>query len=421
MKKKPENFLVDNTLAVNKLKNQNAKLKTELRVLKRSLEEAISRQRKIDSEKTKIPQHNGNNTELEKELNNVYWKINDYKKDINEMKMQLIGNLKNPKITDLENRRAFLKKQIEEVEAEFIALQNINVKQEKALDAAAKAQGYPEKNEFLRQELKKLKDEYREKSYKQQVDEKNLKARHELFVDVREKCKALKEIIAKKNAEEDDPIDPEALKYDIPTLERKIKEIEEKTKEDVNALKLKIKDLETHINDSKHTLSLLQVKLKEKDQETRICMLKIRELRRAVSHTKSLNKLGLQNRGFDEVDLPFKSNRLKGISEKSSFRDLRLSQEMQSPVQNEPIEEYPPRYANDVNEKKEEISTKEQSEKENWEQEDRSSDKPHINQMIDMMSSIDVKESSVDEESMDYRQEVDHKISAFSKPNFAIR
>ena len=99
----------------------------------------------------------------------------------------------------------------------------------------------------------------------------------------------------KKQGDPDEPKQAEVTEQDIEDLESKIKETEQKKKEEETRLKKRIKELEGQIRNSKHNIDTLNIKLKEKDQECRLSMLKIKELRRAVRHNqlKPLSK----NRG----------------------------------------------------------------------------------------------------------------------------
>lgn len=233
-----------------------------------------------------MPVREDANTETDKEVQAAFAKINKYKKDIANMKKQLDGNLNEARITDLENQSRYLGKRIQELESENSALQKIEREQKKALEIASNAQGYPEKLESLRTEIKTLKDKYRELQNKQKQDEKVLKEQHEKCVDLEEKCRKLKGVIRQKKNDEDEPKVPEVNEKDIQELEEKIKETEQKKKEEERKLKKRIKELENQISDSKHNINMLNVKLKEKDQECRLSVLKIKELKRAVRHNQ---------------------------------------------------------------------------------------------------------------------------------------
>ncbi|OMJ76443.1 hypothetical protein SteCoe_24185 [Stentor coeruleus] len=283
---KEENNMLDSGVAIEKLKAQNEKLRNELKVLSKALDETLEKQKKQDRKKGRVPVREEPSNETEKEIQVAFAKINKYKKDIASMKKQLDGNLNEARITDLENQSRFLSKRIQELENENSALQKIEREQKKALDVASNAQGYPEKLDSLRQEIKTLKEKYRELQTKQKQDEKVLKEQHEKCVDLEEKCRKLKGIIRQKKNEEDEPKVVEVTEKDIVELEDKIKETEQKKKEEERKLKKRIKDLENQINESKHNINMLNVKLKEKDQECRLSVLKIKELKRAVRHNQ---------------------------------------------------------------------------------------------------------------------------------------
>ena len=53
-----------------------------------------------------------------------------------------------------------------------------------------------------------------------------------------------------------------------------------------NKIKKRIKDIETQVREGKHNLEMMKIKLKEKDQECRLSLLKIKELRKAMKHNQ---------------------------------------------------------------------------------------------------------------------------------------
>ena len=247
-----------------------------------------------------MPPREEPSNETEREMQAAMNKINKYKRDIAAMKKQLDGNLNEARITDLENQSRYLTKRIQELEAENQALQKIEKEQKKAIDSANNAHGYADKVDSLKQEIKGLKERYRELLAKQKQDEKLLKEQHQKCVDLEEKCRKVKALInQKKHEDPDEPKQAEVTEQDLAELDRKIKETEQKKKEEEQALKKRIKELEGNIRNSKHNIDTLNIKLKEKDQECRLSMLKIKELRRAVRHNqlKPLAKPEFRQRG----------------------------------------------------------------------------------------------------------------------------
>jgi len=287
------NLMLDPVTAIDRLRKQNEKLRNELRVLSKALDEALDKQKKQERQRARAHTLEKPSNETERELEVTFNKINKYKREIASMKKQLDGNLNESKITDLENQSTYLNKRIQELESENKALQKIEKEQNKALMNFESA-GHPEKLSSLKEEIRSLKDTYKELVTKQKEDEKVLKEKHEKCVDLEEKCRKLKSLVKQKKQEEDEPKPPEVTEQDILELENKIKETEQKKKEEEARLKKRVRDLETQIRDSKHNIEQLNIKLKEKDQECRLSMLKIKELRRAVRHNqlKPLPKQG---------------------------------------------------------------------------------------------------------------------------------
>ena len=72
----------------------------------------------------------------------------------------------------------------------------------------------------------------------------------------------------------------------IEELERRIRDAEKKYTEEENVIRRRIKDMELQSRDAKHNIELLKIKYKEKDQECRLNLLKIKELKKAVKQNQ---------------------------------------------------------------------------------------------------------------------------------------
>lgn len=206
------------------------------------------------------------------------------------MKKQLDGNLNEARITDLENQSKYLSKRIEELEAENDALQKIEREQKKALDEVHNVQNYSSRMKALSTETRAMKERYRELINQQKQDEKILREQHERCVVLEEKCRKLQAAIKTRKPEaevdEDEPKPPEVTEHDVEELKVKIQEAEKQKVEEERRLKSRIKELEAQIRDSKHNVDVLSVQLKEKDQEVRLTVLKIKELKRVTRHNQ---------------------------------------------------------------------------------------------------------------------------------------
>ena len=277
----------DNDTAVDKLERQNEKLRKELKQLTKALEASKKKQ------KGRVPQ--ASELTEDKETTSVNAKIKKFKEETLRMKRELEGNLNISKITDLENHSIFLAKRIAEFESEHESFKKIEKEQQKALNSAQNSNTYPEKISKLKDDIRLAKEKYKELSTKHKQDEKIHRAQHEKCVDLEDKCRKLYDMIKKKKSEEEElkkkydgevPQGKEITETDIQKLEEKIKQTEQMKIDEENKIKKRIKDIETQVREGKHNLEMMKIKLKEKDQECRLSLLKIKELRKAMKHNQ---------------------------------------------------------------------------------------------------------------------------------------
>ena len=201
------------------------------------------------------------------------------------MKKELEGNLNIEKITELENTSKFLSKKIEELQSEHTSLKKIEKEQQKAISSAEQSNSYPEKISKLKDDIRTSKDKYRELVAQQKANEKVFNAQHKKCVDLEEKCRKLFDNIKKKKSEEKKD-EEDVTEEKIEELERRIRDAEKKYTEEENVIRRRIKDMELQSRDAKHNIELLKIKYKEKDQECRLNLLKIKELKKAVKQNQ---------------------------------------------------------------------------------------------------------------------------------------
>lgn len=268
----------DGHSAIERLEKQNEKLRSELKELTTALENAKKRQKNA-----KVPVL----SELNEDQNavTVNSKIEKLKKEIARMKKELEGNLNIEKITEYENTSKFLSKKIEELQSEHASLKKIEKEQQKAISTAQQSNSYPEKISKLKDDIRTAKDKYRELVAQQKANEKVFNAQHKKCVDLEEKCRKMYENIKKKKTEEKKD-EEDVTEEKIEELERKIRETEKKYNEEENVIRKRIKDMELQSRDAKHNIELLKIKYKEKDQECRLSLLKIKELKKAVKQNQ---------------------------------------------------------------------------------------------------------------------------------------
>lgn len=288
----------------------------------RSLEEAIQNQKKQDRIKARPPNQQ---EEADGDFKSVHSKLKRYKAEITEMKRQLDGSLHQNHITDLENESRFLSKRIKELEEQSSSLIKIEQIQKRALDTVTTNINFAQRMEGLREECRQVKDKYRELVNQQKQDEKNLKEQHQVCIDLEEKCRKLKVMVKNRKPlppvaileEDEEPALPGFTNSDIDSMKRQIEKLEQKKRDEEAKMKLRIKDLETQVRESRLSIDILNVQLKEKDQELRLNILKIKELKRASNNTK------LRSSSKPPKPLP------RMISEKSVQETSRRSLEVQ--------------------------------------------------------------------------------------------
>ncbi|CAG9317452.1 unnamed protein product [Blepharisma stoltei] len=271
-------------ISIDKLKKQNQTLRNNLKNLSQALDEALDKQAKTNNPKENPEVAEFSENPEDKGVSLA--RIKKYKNQIFSMKKELEGN-NEMRIADLENQVSYLKNKIQEYEDENAALLKIEQEQSEAASSNLNTlQINSAKVDSLKEELKSLKETHKDLLLKQKQGEKTLKDFHEKYVNLEEFCRKTKALIRQRKLEENLPPLPEVTDEEIRELEDKIKETEKMKKEEEGSLKKKIKELEKQIKVSKANINDLQSKLKEKDQECRATMLKIKELRRAVRQCK---------------------------------------------------------------------------------------------------------------------------------------
>ena len=142
------------------------------------------------------------------------------------MKRQLDGNLNGNQIADLENEERYLKSKLKELEDENSALKKIETEQTKALDQINSAQDYPAKMRAMNDQIRSMRENYRELKAKQVADENALKVQHRKVIDLEEKCRKMKASINKKPNPYDEPKQAPISQADIEEYKNQCSQIE---------------------------------------------------------------------------------------------------------------------------------------------------------------------------------------------------
>eukprot|EP00826_Nyctotherus_ovalis_P058217 TRINITY_DN7988_c0_g2_i4.p1 TRINITY_DN7988_c0_g2~~TRINITY_DN7988_c0_g2_i4.p1 ORF type:complete len:483 (-),score=190.78 TRINITY_DN7988_c0_g2_i4:238-1686(-) len=186
------------------------------------------------------------------------------------------------RIVALENEERAKKKILQELESEKQSLLKIQKEQKKAMDVMINEKDLKKKRDQLREELRAKKNEYKEKQNLLRKQEKQMKEQHETYISLEEKCRKLQGLINEKKA----GITPDHTKAvtedDVNKLEDSIKNLERIQAEEKRKYKQMITTQENKIKELNAQLDTLSLELKQKDQECKLNSLKIKELKRQI-------------------------------------------------------------------------------------------------------------------------------------------
>ena len=283
---------VDAKTAVKKLKQQNEKLKSELSTIKKSLHQAISTQKNAEIQ-SKRPNFSGDNED--ETLKGLHKKIQKLKKERDSLKAQSSittdeGN------AALENEIKYLKSQLKDAEKEQKLLKKVLKEQEKGIGDLNVGQLNSDKKSQLEEEIKKARDEYKKIQNKIKTEEQQWKLDHEKMVLLKEKIREKKP----KNVEEQQKNPHEE---EISDLNKKIDVLRKSIAVEEAKAKRNLSDLQTNLTALKTEEETLKKKIKEKEQDSQLKTLKIKELKQSVNNLqKKVNESNKEDKKREEFE-----------------------------------------------------------------------------------------------------------------------
>eukprot|EP00826_Nyctotherus_ovalis_P060391 TRINITY_DN8469_c0_g2_i1.p1 TRINITY_DN8469_c0_g2~~TRINITY_DN8469_c0_g2_i1.p1 ORF type:complete len:442 (+),score=151.18 TRINITY_DN8469_c0_g2_i1:31-1326(+) len=277
-----EEASVDKGAIVEKMRQQNAKLKAEFALLRDKLEECIEKAKNGSRLPADKPTLTEEELAREQEMKKIQQKISYYKKQTETMKKQLEGALNIDKIVALENEEVARRKVIQELESEKNSLLRIQREQSKAMDVMANERELKKRRDQLKEELRNKKNELKEKQGLLRRQEKQMKEQHEAYINLEEKCRKLQGIINNKRAGLSLGTTEIITEGDVQTLEDEIKTLELSQSEEKKKYKQMIATQENRLKELTGQIDALNLELKQKDQECRLNTLKISELKRQI-------------------------------------------------------------------------------------------------------------------------------------------
>ena len=136
--------------------------------------------------------------EKKAELKKIQTKVNNYNKEITNMRRQLEGSYNIDKIIGLEDEVKNKERILKELQQENESLMNVQREQEKALLSLKKDYEFDDKISELNTELKQAKEKLRKLQFKQRQEEKILKQQHEHAIVLEERCKRMEQLVKEK-------------------------------------------------------------------------------------------------------------------------------------------------------------------------------------------------------------------------------
>jgi len=215
------------TSHMDKLKEQNRKLKMELKSLAKAADEALNAERKRRTKKDVNAEEPGLKEKIS-ELKQQQLKIEIYKKKILLMKRQLENTYNLPKVVAKEDELKAAERELKSLLDEQASLMKIKKEQSKALDFLRNEEEYSTKLQKVTDELRQAREEHRRLNDIYLENDKTMKKYHERIIVLEEKCKDIqKKIKDKKN--DKNTTEPNEITEDmVKELEDKIDDLQKK-------------------------------------------------------------------------------------------------------------------------------------------------------------------------------------------------
>ena len=281
---------VDAKTAVKKLKQQNEKLKVELSTIKKSLNQAISSQKNAEI-KSKRPNFSGDNED--EALKALFKKIQKLKKERDSLKVQ--SSTTDEGNATLENEMKYLKSQLKDAEKEQKLLQKVIKEQEKGLGDLNIGQLNSDKKNQLKEEIKKAKEDYKEIQNKIKSEEQQWKQDHEKMVLLKEKIREKKPKVVDEQQKSPQEKELAKLNEKVDILKNSVAVEEAKAKRNLADLQNSLATLKTEEEN-------LRKKIKEKEQDSQLKALKIKELKQTVSNLQKKVESNKEDKKKEEND-----------------------------------------------------------------------------------------------------------------------
>lgn len=295
---------------------QNKHLKEQMMILIQRVDETIHQNHSHKNS------HNNDSVTVDLSTHEDYMpthqKINKYKEQIASLKAKMEGVYNLRKVEAQENEIKTKKELAHNLKYENNVLNNIQKNQNKA--KIQFEQKYENKNEVkqIGEKLRTLKEEFKYSKDLQKSTEAKIKTQNAIILNLEEKCQKIKENIEFKKKEKErnnneknnqnNYLNPE--EDDLTYLEEKTKFAEIQVMNEEKNYKNEIGKQNNIIGKLSEELSMINITLKEKEQEIRINELKMKELKKINNIQNNNNVNNNMNTNYNRN----KSNEIRAIS-----------------------------------------------------------------------------------------------------------
>lgn len=191
------------------------------------------------------------------------------------------------RITELENEKKLKVKKLTKMQRDNEKLKRTKAKHLKEIEEINAEGDWDVKKDVLVRELREGKTMAREKYYENLEKKKELINKHENVVLLDVKIRKMQKLIELKrkenpNLEKEDQNSAEANK--INELGDKVKEATKIMEFEEKKAQIELHRQEAELSNLQHEVDIAALKLREKQQEFRLCELKIKELKRQTRH-----------------------------------------------------------------------------------------------------------------------------------------
>lgn len=236
----------------------------------------------------------------DEELQGAQVKAVRIKKEIKRMQKALYAAYDVDGIVRLENQLKQLQTEADAfgkvgnfwiLESEAVSLVKVKQANEKAMKELGPDVVLNKRFKKTKGSLADLKNEVKEKQELLRTQEKLVQEDHNTIVEMEEKCRKLAQLMREHNkTSENAPPEQNISEKEIQDLNDEIQKLEEEKASNEESFKKVLRKLKFDVKEAESHTTLLSVKLKEKEQESRLDDLRIRELKRSIPH-KTLKPL----------------------------------------------------------------------------------------------------------------------------------